>query len=293
MEMDGQTLGDRMKTYEKKLERRLNEGESFIIRLDGHSFSKFTKGMQQPWDSRFCTAMALTARDILMQYHAKGVYTQSDEISVIFQPIRSKANPDQWEPWIFNGRIQKLISVLAGYASARFNYHLQKLFSSQKYESEMETTVFSPTEDENSYCLPLRDVHNEKVLSDVKVERIISGSAHFDARCIQFDQSYEIQNNILWRVRDCYKNAISKTAQDLIGAKKCFKQNTGQKEKLIELASPGALKRIHPSILHGTFVFKELYTLDNPEKSIRSRAAFIVDPAMVEFLRRLQPIKTK
>ena len=38
-------LGDRMKSYEKKDEKSLDPNLPFIVRVDGHAFSKFTKGL--------------------------------------------------------------------------------------------------------------------------------------------------------------------------------------------------------------------------------------------------------
>ena len=73
-------------------------------------------------------AMILTAIDLFSEYHPMAVYTFSDEITLAFVP------PKEVSQHPHGGRIQKLISCSAGFASARFNYHLKN----QNYESEPE-----------------------------------------------------------------------------------------------------------------------------------------------------------
>ena len=46
-------LGDRMKAYEKKEEILLDANLPVVVRVDGHSFSKFTKGLSLPFDHLF------------------------------------------------------------------------------------------------------------------------------------------------------------------------------------------------------------------------------------------------
>lgn len=55
---DKMSLGDRMKKYEK-----IETGDRFIpclpvyVRIDGRSFSKFTKSMNKPYDERMSRVM--------------------------------------------------------------------------------------------------------------------------------------------------------------------------------------------------------------------------------------------
>lgn len=49
------------------------------------------------------------------------IYTESDEISMVFRPV-DRSVPDA--TLIFGGKTAKLISLTAGYCSARFNFHL-------------------------------------------------------------------------------------------------------------------------------------------------------------------------
>lgn len=108
-------LGERMKNYEENHDHMVPTDVCSIIRLDGHNFSKFTKAFRKPFDCRLHDCMVSTAQDLLGYFPgATTAYTQSDEISLIF--------PQGVVDW--SGRIQKLISLSAAYASVRFNHWL-------------------------------------------------------------------------------------------------------------------------------------------------------------------------
>lgn len=112
------SLGDRMKYYENQFETQINKKDPHVIRLDGHSFSKFTSSLQQPWDLRFLTAMSLTTADLVLKFQATTGYTQSDEITLTFFSLPNNES-GEYPILPFSGRIQKLTSLCAGYASAR------------------------------------------------------------------------------------------------------------------------------------------------------------------------------
>lgn len=108
-------LGDRMKMLEK-----LEAGRKFIpllpvcIRLDGKNFSKFTKGLERPYDERLSNLMIEVTRHLVSTSNAVIGFTQSDEISLILYS-------DNYQTQLyFDGKVQKLVSVLAATASAVF-----------------------------------------------------------------------------------------------------------------------------------------------------------------------------
>lgn len=103
-------LGDRLKDIEmQEAGRKMMPGLPVIARLDGRAFHTYTRGMQRPYDAGFQAAMAATACALVEEFHAVVGYTQSDEITLVWR-----------EPVLFDGRFQKMTSVLAGYCSARF-----------------------------------------------------------------------------------------------------------------------------------------------------------------------------
>lgn len=67
-------LGKLIKGLEEQLDSEIPPYESFILRLDGVSFSKFTKHLIKPYDYCFVHAMLLTASDLIKQFSPQLVY---------------------------------------------------------------------------------------------------------------------------------------------------------------------------------------------------------------------------
>lgn len=108
-------LGDRCKAFEQaEAGRAAMPGLPLLVRLDGRSFSNFTRGLARPYDKRMSRCMIETTRYLVQHTHALVGYTQSDEISLAWH------HPESGSDLLFGGKFQKLTSVLAGMASARF-----------------------------------------------------------------------------------------------------------------------------------------------------------------------------
>ncbi len=112
---DTDTFGERMKRYEAvETGRRLEPLLPIYARIDGRSFSRFTRGMERPFDIRMTDAMIETTKYLVQETHAKIGYTQSDEISLVW--LAEEALSDVF----FSGKTQKMVSVLASMAAAKF-----------------------------------------------------------------------------------------------------------------------------------------------------------------------------
>jgi tRNA(His) guanylyltransferase len=108
-------LGDRMKMYEGiATERKLIPLLPIMVRLDGRSFSKFTKGMKKPYDETMVKMMGETTKFLIEETNANLGYTQSDEISLVIFSDSTKSQT------FFNGKIFKLVSTLAALTSVKF-----------------------------------------------------------------------------------------------------------------------------------------------------------------------------
>lgn len=114
MAKDG--LGDRCKEYEQaEAGRRAVRGLPLLARLDGRAFHTFTRDLARPYERGLSLAMIETARTLVAELNALVGYTQSDEITLAwYEPADSVSD------YLFDGRFQKLASVAAGLASARF-----------------------------------------------------------------------------------------------------------------------------------------------------------------------------
>lgn len=227
-------LGARMKIYEEKAfkTKYANNNQILIVRLDGHCFSQFTKGFLKPFDTNLHQSMINTVADLIKTYNANTGYTQSDEITLIYNKCLNEKDTH-----IFNGRINKISSVLASYASIRFNYHLNCL---------LKNGVFN-------------DINIYKN-NDILKKRIESYVAHFDGRSFNVPNNSELINNIMWRCHfDCSRNSISSLARYYYTTKELHNKSSKQKidmllnEKNIDWYKEPLCFR------YGTFVKKELY----------------------------------
>lgn len=112
-------LGDRIKQYElQTCGNRLMSGIPIICRIDGRSFHTFTKGLKKPYDERLSNLMVETSLFLCKETNANCVYTQSDEISLIWYSDDIKSQN------LFNGKIFKLTSILASLTTGYFNKEL-------------------------------------------------------------------------------------------------------------------------------------------------------------------------
>lgn len=114
-------LGDELKHYENIESGRGGMiGEPIVVRVDGVSFSKFTRGFEKPFDKRIAQAMDEACAAVVDRLQPVLGYTQSDEMTFVF-----------WDPEFdvaFAGRLQKLASVCAATASGAFLKAALRLF---------------------------------------------------------------------------------------------------------------------------------------------------------------------
>lgn len=118
---DKDQFGNRMKAYERReAGRRFLPLLPVCARLDGKGFSRFTKGLQRPFDIRMVELMCRTTVFLVEETQACIGYTQSDEISLVWYS-------DEYDSQIFfDRRVQKMVSVLASMTTAFFNGHISE-----------------------------------------------------------------------------------------------------------------------------------------------------------------------
>ncbi len=110
-------LGDEIKRFEIYKNYKIKPNVYFAIRIDGRNFSNFAKKMKyrQPYDDKFKQIIVKVAKGLMEEFNARLAYTQSDEISLIFDKNLN----------LFDRRIEKLISITASYASCKFSQEVQ------------------------------------------------------------------------------------------------------------------------------------------------------------------------
>ena len=187
-------FGDRMKAYERQeTGRRFMTSLPVYARIDGRSFNKFKKGMDRPFDIKMSAVILATTKYLVEQTHAYIGYTQSDEISLCW----FTESPDS--QIFFDGKIQKMVSVLAGMASTSFFMNYLNLFSKSSDDYYI-----------NSQKLPC-----------------------FDARVFQLPSKMECANAFLWREFDATKNSISMAARSVYSHKELDRRNGSEMQEML------------------------------------------------------------
>lgn len=113
----GDSLGDRMKGYEDAYRIKMTRRMPVVIRLDGKAFHTWTRGLDRPFDATMVAIMANTMKFVVDNIQgAVFAYAQSDEISILLRDYDAIAT-DAW----FDNNVQKMVSVAASFATAKFN----------------------------------------------------------------------------------------------------------------------------------------------------------------------------
>src|SRR4051794_1549473 len=109
-------LADRCKELElRETGRRATPGRPLLARLDMRGFRAFTKGLERPYSPMVSHCMIEATRFLVEREAALVGYTHGDEITLAWFAPESSS-----QAYPFDGRFQKLASILAGMASARF-----------------------------------------------------------------------------------------------------------------------------------------------------------------------------
>ena len=202
----------------------------YFVRLDGVAFHTLLKTVKKPFDSRITDAMVKTTRDLVKKFSCPSAFTCSDEITLIFPSVQESVH-------IYNGKEQKLASILAGYASARFNHYLQNPIN--QWDSDLK-------------------------------ELMTSGNGYFDARVCPVNDDELFREVVYWRsANDCFRNAITQIATNTYGHKGTHGFSVEQ-----NIDRLGSDLNHDYRYLFGTFVKKVQFEMDatNPKLNKKVKA---------------------
>lgn len=177
-------LSTRMKDFYESITRYFLPKRTYtIIRVDGKAFHSYTAGLNRPFDDGLMEDMDETAKYLCKNIQgAKLAFVQSDEISILVTDF-DNINTCPW----FNGNIQKITSVSASMATAKFNQ--LRLF--RDFSTAMTTLEFSPLD----------------LLLEAKL-------AEFDSRVFTISFKSEVINYFIWRQQDTTRNSIFSVSQE-------------------------------------------------------------------------------
>lgn len=109
------TIAERMKEYERLATTKAMPLLPLCARIDGRAFHTWTRGLNTPFDENFTRIMDQVTTFLVEETGAVVGYTQSDEITLLFYSDNSHSQI------FFDGKIQKMTSMLASMATAKFN----------------------------------------------------------------------------------------------------------------------------------------------------------------------------
>ena len=238
MKKSKDSLGDRMKSYEVIDRKFLIPKLDTVIRLDGKAFHTYTKQFERPFDNVLIDAMDETAKYLCETIQgAKFAYVQSDEISIYI----SDQDSFEQQAW-YNGNIQKIVSVAASIATAKFNHIM---FINKMKEITSMSDSMTP--------------HYN--LSDFEDKIVNVELAKFDARVFQLPNKEEVINCFVWRQQDAIRNSISAVAQNKFSHKELHKKST--KDMLAMLIDKNdSWDNYDLGMKHGRFIERVKYIND-------------------------------
>lgn len=217
-------LGDRMKGYESVTKTNLMRRGYTMIRIDGKAFHTYTRGLEAPFDWGLIDDMDATAAYLCHNIQgAKCAFVQSDEITIVITDFDNR-DTSAW----FDNSIQKIVSVSASMATAKFN---QLRFS--------------------------RSVNNFR-LSFLAEDALNFQLAEFDSRVWQVPTRGEAMNNLIWRQQDTVKNSISTVAQSMYSTKELHGKNGSDKQEMMFQKGTN-WNDFDPKLKRGRMIVKETY----------------------------------
>lgn len=232
-------LGDRMKHYERTVGGQLTLRCPAIVRVDGRAFHTLTRGLEEPFDKGFRAAMVRMATHLCEVIPtACFAYGQSDEVSLLLIDYMRFGTCQ-----FFDGKVQKLVSVIASEATAIFNQVVREIAPASplgKFESTRAT---------------------------------------FDARVFSVPER-DVENYFIWRQRDAIRNSILAVGQSHFSVAELHGRSTDEILGMLESKAEtendrSIIYESHPEEFQHGFVITRLET----EEEERRRWVYMPAPS--------------
>lgn len=267
-------LGNRMKGYEAVTRYQLPRRGYTMIRIDGKAFHTYTKGCERPFDWGLVDDMDNTAKYLCKEIQgAVCAFVQSDEISILLTDFE-KIETSAW----FDNVIQKMCSISASMATAKFNQLRMLRFATQN------TLVLGNHPDR------LMDVDEVLGWDDVNDFKL----AMFDSRVYQLPNKTEVENYYIWRQQDTVKNSISSVAQSKFSHKELQGKSGKEKQEMMFQKDGTNWNDFDPKLKRGRMIVKETY--EKQPDVFRTRWISVAPPTFTqdrEYLDELIPEREK
>jgi len=262
-------LGNLTSAKEKELLFLVDSKKWYTLRLDIKNMSNIKKQfikndtfVKEGYNTNFSEWMIKTALFCAKLLSAKWVYTQSDEITIVVDP---KDNPKYQH--LFNGRKDKLITVIASEASVFIN-KLINTYNRLLRTKNNEITCSKETRDElKARVVNFNDAVNVKeTLDDIlksKIKKVNFDNPNliFDCRLAEWNTEKDAFQLLFWRSYDCSVNGISDAIHEFKNKKISL---ASSKTKLEFLNKEGKLPLINHQAYGSLFkrIEKEINTVN-------------------------------
>ncbi|MBD0383268.1 tRNA(His) guanylyltransferase Thg1 family protein [Paenibacillus sedimenti] len=183
--MNKDDFGNRMKDYENVFRHSLPRRLPVILRIDGCHFHTFTRGMAKPFDELLTKALWETCKYLAQNMMGcKLVYHQSDEISILLTNY-DKLTTQSW----FDNNIQKMVSVSASMATAKFNEEIRKYYPDKELATFDSRVWVLPHDEVTNYFLWRQQDATKNSISMVS-------QAHFPQKELQGLDGKQLQDKL-------------------------------------------------------------------------------------------------
>ena len=281
------SLGDRMKVnFEVRTRTFLPRRTNTIIRLDGKAFHTYTRGLERPYDLDFMSDMDETAKFLCENIQGcKLAYVQSDEISLLltdFEDITTEA-------W-FDGNVQKMVSISASMAAAKFNQlrtmrsphntYIEDIMmewraSGMSWEEIDKLRKSDPynrlpkySGSNNQFMTMLTKARDARIVSTEsfieEYQKEVNKLAFFDSRVFTIPDPIEVENMFIWRQQDATRNSIQMAAQSMFSHKELQGVTCNQLQEKMWTEKQVNWNDYPEGFKRGRCVVKETYMADIP-----------------------------
>jgi tRNA(His) guanylyltransferase len=193
-------LGDRMKLLEQvEAGRRFMPLLPVNCRMDGKGFHKWTSDLERPYDERLTKLMVETSRRLAEETDAKIAYCQSDEISLILYS-------DNYNSQIFfDGKIQKIVSVLASLTTGIFNSLVPQFFSEKRPVAFFDARAWNtPNKTESVNNLIFREQDASRNSVSMAAQKYFSHKMLQGKTCFEMQEMLFHEKGINWNDYPAY-----------------------------------------------------------------------------------------
>ena len=234
-------LGDRMKeNYEDRFRFKLLRRMPVIIRVDGKAFHTFCKRFQKPHDPLLHNAFNATALALCKEVSGTQLAEHhSDEISLLVTDY-AELNTEAY----FDNNLQKIVSVVAGIATAEFCRAMMQLG-----------------------CIDVNDRKNWP---------------SFDCRAFNIPRE-EVSNYFWWRNLDAVRNSIAMWAQSKFSHRELHGKNTSEMQEMMFQKDGFNWASLPQELKSGWLFYRETHQVPIPQGpdvgKMAERSEWVIKPA--------------